>query len=291
MKSFSTQAELTQLQLWLQTAITRPASAPAVDAATALIAPSATLSSAARLAIYNRSYHARLLQCFQEMFPALRRALGETLLAGFAQDYLQQHPPHSYTLHHLADGFAQHLAATRPAVGEAVSEDAGDAASEAAGTPSAARAAWPDFIIELATLEWAFLQIYDGPGLEGRPGPAATRLQALTDESLGALRLTLAPCLRLFALRYPVHVYLLAARRGETPVFPAARPTYVALTRRAFRVVIEELSATQFEVLQALDGQASLSAAVARTAAVLPPALLRAWLCEWAVKGFLAGVA
>ncbi|HKQ52694.1 MAG TPA: DNA-binding domain-containing protein, partial [Pyrinomonadaceae bacterium] len=158
---------LERLQHWVQAVVTHPAGVahgvasaeaqavglrPDLDALETVVAPSATLSGAERLAIYWRSYHARLLQCFREMFPALLHALGQELFDGFARDYLQRHPSRSYTLDRLADAFPQHLAETRP-----------DAAA-----PPDERESWPDFIVELATLEWAFLKVYDGPGLEGR---------------------------------------------------------------------------------------------------------------------------
>jgi hypothetical protein len=252
----------------------------AVDAKTleTVVTPSATLTGAERLAIYCRSYHARLLQSLGEMFPALCHALGEGLFNRFALDYLQHHPPQSYTLDNLADRFAQHLAETRP------DSDA----------PPSERESWPDFIIELAALEWAFLKVYDGHGVEGRALPSAEDISALDLERVLQSRPAPAPCLRLLAFRYPVHVYMLAVRRGERPTLPAPLETFVAATRVNYRVMLYELSAQQHAVLKAFDGQRAVKDALDQISSVLGPrpqaATIRDWLCDWASKGFLENV-
>ncbi|HEX8128039.1 MAG TPA: DNA-binding domain-containing protein [Pyrinomonadaceae bacterium] len=284
--------ELGRLQRWMQAVITHPGGvgsgvaspaarqSVAVDAKTleTIVIPSETLTGAERLAIYCRSYHARLLQCLREMLPALYHALGENLFNLFALDYLQHHPPQSYTLDNLADRFAQHLAETRPD----------------ADAPPGERESWPDFIIELAAMEWAFLKVYDGDGLEGRALPSAESIRALAFERILESRPAPAPCLRLFAFRYPVHVYMLAVRRGDRPPIPAPSETFVAATRLDFRVMLHELSAQQYAVLKAFDGQHALEDALDQmgSASGIRPhtATIQDWLCDWASKGFLETV-
>lgn len=279
---------LDRLQRWMQAVITHPggigsgvASAEArqsvaLDAKTleTVVTPSETLTGAERLDIYRRSYHARLLQCFGEMFPALLHALGEHLFNLFTLDYLQRHPPHSYTLDNLADRFAQHLAETRP------DSDA----------PPGERESWPDFIVELAEIEWAFLKVYDGPGTEGRTLPSAEDILALDDEGILESRPAPSPCLRLFAFRYPVHAYMLAVRRGEQPQMPAPNVTFVAATRVNYRVMLFELSAQQYAALKAFDGQHVLVDALNQIEPHFDPQLhvatIRDWLSDWALKGF-----
>jgi hypothetical protein len=284
---------LDRLQGWMQAVITHPggirsgvASGEArrsldvdLPALEAVVTPSATLSGAERLAIYSRSYHARLLQCFQSMFPALLHALGEELFNSFAMDYLQRHPSHSYTLDQLADAFPQHLAQTRP---------------DAAAAPDT-RERWPDFIIDLAWLEWAFLKVYDGPGVEGQRLPDAQDIIAMPAEHLLAARPTPAPCLRLFVFRYPVHAYWLAVRRGQDPQLPAPAEHFVAMTRQNYRVVLHELSASQYTFLQALDGDHTVDQVLNRDAGAgndrTPDIItVRDWLGDWAAKGFFANV-
>ena len=243
-----------------------------------IVKPSATLTGAERLAIYSHAYHARLLQCFRETFPALLSALGEESFGRFALDYLKSHPPRSYTLDNLADAFVQHLERTRPD----------------ASAPPAERESWIDFIIELATLELAFAKVYDGPGLEGRASPRAEDIDACGDVRFKELRPAPAPSLRLFAFRHPAHAYMLAARGGAKPEIPSPRDTFVAMTRRDYSVVIFELNATQFSLLDALDGRRSIGDALGaaaphgrRSARVTT---VRRWILEWAARGFFEKV-
>jgi hypothetical protein len=284
--------ELVRIQRWMQAVITHSEGvfagvasvearlsinikAPSVES---IIAPSATLSGVERLAVYSHAYHARLLQCLRDMFPALLFALGEELFDHFALDYLKSHPPRGYTLDNLADAFARHLAETRP-----------DAAA-----PPRARETWVDFIIELASLEQAFAEVYDGPGLEGRPLPRAEVILAHGDVRFLKARPTPAPCLRLFAFSHPVHTYMLAARGGEKPGRPGPVETFVAMTRRDYGVVIYELNAPRYSFLQALDGRRSIGEALDATAtrvgrrARVPGA--RDWIREWAGRGFFENV-
>jgi hypothetical protein len=285
--------ELERIQRWMQTLVTQQGEGHAGTASEAtgrgldesrdtfeeIVLPSATLSAAERVAIYRRSYRARLLQSLQTMFPSLLCALGEELFNRFASDYLRQHPPHGYTLDRLADDFPRHLAETRPD----------------ADAPPARREQWPEFVIELATLELAFLKVFDGDGVEGRKLPGTPDITALSDERILAARPVPVPCLRLFAFRYPVHTYLLASRRGESPQLPAPSESFVCVTRRDYRVLMYELTSTQYEFIRALDGRLSVAHALRQVALSLEPphpsvAEARDWLRDWAAKGLFERV-
>ena len=284
-------AELVRLQRWLQAAIVEPvmvepaivepagpARAVSAERVEDVVTASATQSAAERLAIYQRSYLARLLECLRAVFPALRHALGETLFERFATDYLVRHPPASYTLARLAGGFPSYLADTRP-----------DAAR-----PAAERAPWADFLVELATLELVFQEVYDGEGVEAAVAPPVDELVALPPGALLAARFVPAPSLRLFELGFATHAYLAAVRRGEDPPLPAPRPTPLAVARHRWRVRFHPLFAQQHALLAALDGSRTLGEAM--TAAALPawdpidPAVLRGWLRCWLEASFFARV-
>jgi hypothetical protein len=209
------------------------------------------------------------------MFPALLRALGEDLFNRFALDYLQARPPRSHTLNRLADAFPEHLSETRP-----------DACA-----PPAERESWPDFIIDLAGLELAFMKVYDGPGVEGRRLPAGQHVLALPDRALLDARPALVPSLRLFAFRYPVGAYLSAARRGERPPLPAPEDNFAVVTRRDYRVVIYEVSRGEHALLRKLDGRRTLAKALRRDGpgADCAPTFetARDWLRDWADRGLI----
>lgn len=282
--------ELVRLQRWLQAAIVESAIEPAlvqpggaatmaaVERVEDVVTVSATQSAAERLAIYQRAYQARLIECLRAVFPALHHALGQALFERFATGYVVHHPPASYTLARLAAGFPPYLATTRP-----------DAAR-----PAAERAPWADFLVELATLELAFQEVYDGEGLEAAVPPPVDEVVALPPEALLATRFVPAPSLRLFAFGFATHAYVAAVRRGEEPPLPAPRPTPLAVARHQWRVRFHPLFEPQHALLVALDGSRTLGEAMA--AAALPawdpidPAVLRAWLRVWLDESFFAGV-
>lgn len=266
---------LQQMQGWMLAAITQSggikaglAGQPKSSEIEEIISSSMTLSPAQRLAIYNRSYHARMLNCFDHMFPALKHAMGEELFHRFALDYLHHHPSTSYTIDHLADAFPQHLAETRP------DHD----------LPRELQEGWCDFICELATIEHDFLTVFDGPGLENQRLPSVTALLELEDERLLSLRPVHAPCLHLVSLRYPVHDYLVSVRQQKDPSLPPERKCLIAMTRLNYRVVFHELDSDQYNLLSAIDGQQRI-VDLLREVADLPT--LRGWIASWTAKGLL----
>lgn len=273
--------DLAAVQRWMQTVITDSAGvsaglATAAQTADEMVAPSSSLSGFERLTIYSHSYHARLLACLRSVFPSLRQALGDELFDDFVLDYLRVHPPGGYTLDRSAAGFSRYLAETRP--------DHDVAADR--------REDWPGFIIDLAVLETAVVEVYDGPGLEGRTSSSSDPDLATisTDDDVLAMCPSPAPCLRLYAMRYPVHIYLLATRRGETPALPSPGRSLVAVTRQHYRVRIREVPAQEYAVLSVLDGRRPLGEALdAASGNGQPPspAQVREWLGEWTARGFI----
>ncbi len=150
-----------------------------------VVTRSHSLTAAGRLAIYGHSYFARLQECLRAEFPVLLHALGEKLFNLFTFEYLRVYPSRSYTLNDLGENFPRYLAETRPD---------GD-------VPPDARESWPDFIIDLATLERVFSRVFDGPGVEGRKILDANQL--LTIRQLHEARFLPVVCLKLLSFRYP----------------------------------------------------------------------------------------
>jgi hypothetical protein len=241
-------AELADVQAWFQAAILDEV-APA-DAAHVVHQP-------ARLDVYRKGYRARLLTSLRDTHPALRHALGKRVFDAFAMDYLHSHPSRSYTLFRLSEGFADHLAATRPDDAE-----------------------WPDFIIDLARLERTFMEVYEGPGVEGEPVPD------LPAEPDAAAVLEPACCLRLVRSRFPVGDFLRAVRRGEHPPLPAPAASRLAVSRRDYVVTLTPLDAPRYAALEALVGGAPVGEAAA--AAGLDLAELWTAVRGWAEQGLLA---
>ncbi len=288
--------DLGPIQRWMQATIMHPDGVAAgIDSAEArshldlgpddaelVVTRSRAQTALERLAIYSYAYYARLLECLREEYPVLKHALGEEVFDGFAAEYLRLYPSRSYTLFQLGVHFPRFLAETRP-----------DRAEEKRAGPD-----WPDFLIDLATLERTFNEVFDGPGVEGEPllQLAAEQLGAISPERILEARLVGVPCLRLLALRYPVHQYFSAVRRHEEPDLPEPADTYLAVTRRRYVVRHYELSPPAYHLLQALLAGESVGQAIGRAVEAggadldsLSDKLWR-WFHDWAAEGFFGAV-
>jgi hypothetical protein len=301
---------LRDLQGWLQTVIRHPGGvAAAVDSREArswlsvapgalddVVRPSASMTAEQRLALYARSYQLRLLECMRELHPALHYALGPMLFDDFTLDYLQANASTSYTLFELDRGFADHLRATRPELADGEEP-------------------WPSFLVDLARLERLFLEVYDGPGVEAvETGPAAPanrwhrprcdvnllakhgwslsvgsgELPAELPPGWAEATVCVVPCLKLLVSPYPVGRYLLAVRGNEQPTLPPPQPCFLVLNRRGYTVVLHELEADAYHLLDALVTGAPL----AQAAAGAGIALVEAWqaIRNWAAHGYFRAI-
>lgn len=251
-------ARLAELQTWMLEMVAAREAAQALPIDRVL--PSSNQSAAERLAIYRHGYLARLLACLRESFPVLAAALGKEAFDSFADEYVQRFPPNSYTLNDLADNFADHLAATRP----------GDVPFPG----------WPDFLIELARLEHAIEQTFDGPGLEGMPPLQVSDLASQSPDALQTLRLEPAPCLRLLDIRFPLDDYYTAVKRGESPAWPQPTDSYLAITRCDYVVRRVPLEPAEFRLLAGLVSGQTLGDSL-RNSGEISPAQLAEWFAAW----------
>ena len=282
--------DLSTVQRWFQSVISHPEGVESgLDAEEAqrliglrrgelekVIRRSRNLTAEQRLGIYANAYYARLMECLRESFPVLAKTLGRELFDEFAFDYLKVHPSTSYTLNRLGDRFADFLQATRPD-----KEEGG--------------VGWPDFLIDLARLEWSIEQVFDGPGVEGRAAMSAEELGLVDPARFGSARVVMAPCVRLLSFRFPVNEYYSAARRvkegEEMPAMPEIGEQFLALTRREFVVRRIVLSAGQHALLEALIAGRTVNEGLARAAecwrgddAAFAVAIGE-WFAQWAGAG------
>lgn len=302
--------ETSRLQKWFQSVVTHPdgiESGADSDAAQKLfslspgelekvITRSKALTAAERLAIYANAYHVRLLECLGEIFPMLKRTLGEEAFDGLAFGYLQTYPSQSYTLNDLGRHFSRFLEETKPDAGsDSYPADASDQIDESIELGDD----WPDFMIDLARLEWVIYEVFDGEGVEGKTLLQTDRLLSIPQEQTPWMRLQTVPCLRLLATRFPVNDYFTAIREAledEGVDIPAAQDSYVALTRRDYVVRRYNLSATEFELLKAIQEGETFGGAIER-AVTIPgneveslAANLQLWFRNWTAEGFFQSV-
>jgi hypothetical protein len=285
---------LDRIQRWMQTVIMSPggidsgvASAEArslidvgLEDFEKVIRRSRALTGLERLDIYHRAYFSRLVECLREEYPILCRALGDEAFDEFAIDYLQTYPSRSYTLNDLGTNFPRFLADTRPA------EEAG---AESGGS-------WADFLIDLATLELTYNEVFDGPGVEGQSLLDADVLRAIPADRWPEARLVPVSCLRLLRLRFPVHRYYAASRAGKGAAIPRPRATYLAVTRKSYVVRRYPLYGPQYTLLDALVGGQPIGEAIRRLTAASGgrrgdlTGRLWQWFHNWTAEGFFTAV-
>lgn len=196
-----------------------------VPAVTAIVKGSQRLSAGEHLAIYQRSYTARLRACMSAQFSALEHALGAPLFRAFADEYLQHHPSRHYNLITLGEQFPAFLEAGRPDKDAAVKED------------------WPDFIIELARFEYAINIIF-----EEQDEAYTTPALHTTPEAL----LQLVPLLYVFECKYPIRQYYHAFVNNLAPALPLAKQSYCVVMRHDYKLNMYDINKGQYLLLHHL---------------------------------------
>lgn len=263
-------SSLDRVQRWMQAVITHPdgvlcgadgkAAREMIDAGRgnleSVVTRSRALEASDRLAIYANAYYARLIECIGDVFPVLKRVLGEEVFDGFAFDYLQTYPSRRYTLNDLGDQFVDFLRETRPDPDKEKDE-----------------ADWADLLIDLATLEWTIYEVFDGPGIEQDKVLEAGDVEGVDPSAWLEMRLQTPPCLRLLVLAYPVNPFYTAVRSTEDELevpFPDSVTTYVAISRRDYIVRRYDLTRSQYELLKALQVGESIGQALEACTNVMP---------------------
>lgn len=282
---------LDTVQRWMQAVIQHPhgvsdgiaadgaqSSIPlGLDQLESLIPRSTRQTSAQRLQIYADAYFARLLEVLSGEFPALVHAVGAELFAEFALGYLQHSPSRSYTLGKLGAGFPGYLQETRP--------------PRADDQPD-----WADFLIDCCRLERLYAEVFDGPGPErAPPGELSAALADLDVETFAQSRVVVADWVRLIPLRFPMHEYISAVRRSESPSPPPAAKTWLVVSRRDFVVRRVAVSPIEFSLLQALQAGKLVGEALRGLAELegmhdMDEALIRHWFSSWTRAGYLRGL-
>ena len=223
----SSSLALPAFQRWMQQALLDPqqvaGGSPAstnevpalgVSAVEAVINRSARLSAQEHLAIYQRSYVARLRSCMAQQFSALEYALGEDLFRAFADDYLASFPSSHYNLAELGRLFPAYLQANRP---DALSEEKED---------------WIDFVIELAAFEYDLGILFD------REAEEAYQLAVMNDAED---ELELVPTCTLFTFQFPINTFYTRFRKGEQPDLPFTSSSYCVVLRHNYQLAVYDL--------------------------------------------------
>jgi hypothetical protein len=147
------------------------------------IKPSSLLTSLERLEIYNRQYWFRVIAAVAEDFPALHVVLGQERFDSLVLAYLRENPSTSFSLRNLGSRLPAWLGSY----------------PELAGSPHA-------LAVDVARLEWAYIEAFDGASLAPLGGDDFAGLKA--DSTL-----RLQPHLQLLDLQYAADEVVLAVRK------------------------------------------------------------------------------
>jgi len=283
--------ELATLQRWMLSLISHPEGvvegmqsseaqeqlAVSPEEVEEIIQSSSNQSSIERLQVYANAYYSRLIECLQEEFPAMAYVLGEEVFQAFAFQYLQHYPSNSYTLAKLAKNFPKFLHESQP--------------DEESQHPN-----WADFLVDLATLERTYSEVFDCQGAEGKQTLSIADLSAIPTESWADLILIPIPCLRLLELRFPVHEFASAVRHGQQPTVPPPQTTCLVISRTNYIVRPRTVSQLEYQVLQGLcagnrlgDVIETLSTSTTSSTEDLSQQL-HEWFYRWSQEGFFSSV-
>lgn len=277
--------DLSTLQSWMQSLLMDAASTqPAAGLAKVdeLLTASSQQTSQQRLNVYSNAYFARLVECLREEFATLCSFLGEDVFDSLAAAYLEAHTSRSYTLANLGAEFPRFLQASSAAFDT-------DPADQSESTPGT------QFLIDLATLERLYAEVFDGPGIEGLPSITAGDLRNQNPDTWPLARFEAAPCLRLVEFAYPVHEFVTACRHGTEPPVPTPCPTWLAVTRRQYIVRRVSLTESQYRLLDLLAQRVPLGQALSQVAASDTDVEtfshdIEAWFRDWTAAGFFQAI-
>lgn len=163
-------------------------------------APTDDLIASGDLEIYARMYTSRLHDALADDYPKLRTALGDDRFHAIAADYLRRHPPRSFTLRDAGALLAEHLQ----------------------GNPLA-----PSWATELAALERARVEVFDGPDAAPLTRAEVVSLAA----GLPDLLLSWVPSCMIVPLTWGVDE-LWSAIEDEQPAFEPARGDRIVMVWR-----------------------------------------------------------
>jgi hypothetical protein len=231
-----------------------------------VLRPSATLTAAERIEIYQGMYLLRMAEALESDYPALAHFLGEKRWTALVRDYVEAHPSRSYTLNVLGAALPAYL-------------------KQAAGPRHRG------FCHDLARLELAVVEAFDAEE-SGRLSPAD--LDAVPADAWETVRLVPCAALRLVELGWNANAWLDSTKddRHDHPR-PHRQPARLVVFRRHYAVYRRELSLPAFRLLTDLVGGSTvgqaLGAALARRGSPGPDALGR-WFRDWAADGLFSRV-
>jgi hypothetical protein len=228
-----------------------------------VVADEGNASVHARLNVYSSGYMARLMDCMYADYAISKKFMGDELFDSFAKAYLMYHPSTSFTLYDLGKAFPDFLDKTKPQAEEGVDNSLFD-------IPAA-----------LAMVERARQVAMRAPGIEN--DIVNISQPDIQDMLFGTLNISVPECLQLLELNFPMKQFFEAVYREEGYELPSPKKTYMAISRKNYHLVLEEINETQYLLLTECRKHANLYDAISVLSAGqnIPSADLLADACLW----------
>jgi hypothetical protein len=193
------------------------------------------IAPALRLGVYRNNVHASLSQALGEMFPVVRRLVGEGFFSFAASEFISAMPPTSPCVADFGDMFADFLAGFEPCRDHA-------------------------YLPDVARFE-RFL--HDAARLGDLPFVAADGLDDLTAEDAARLVFQFQPTLRWIKSDWPLAAIWQANQEdGDGTVEPGAGGSNLEIRRRDGVVEFRQLPPSKFIFRTALSQGATLASAI-----------------------------
>jgi len=259
---------------------------PTAEIVEMVVKPNDRLTSFERLEIYNKQYWFRVLDCFGDDFPGLRAVVGEKKFDRLARAYVEARPSRSFSLRNLGQFLVEFLE-RRPEL----------------------TTLYEELALDMAKFEWAQVQAFDGPGHAALTPSDVARISSRPAKA----RLHVQPYVQLLELRYPLDDFLLALKKKNAAMRSEASNAYDEMTvRRQMKTVrrprrervwlavhrfdnslyYKRLSHEGFEALKALQGGATLEAALTHAVSISEKpeqdwaTVVRDWFEIWTQLGW-----
>jgi hypothetical protein len=196
----------------------------------------------ARLNVYSLGYMLRLLDCMYADYAISKKFMGDELFDSFAKAYLMYHPSTSFTLYDLGKAFPDFLDKTKPQ------------------TEEGADNAYFDIPATLARVERARQVAMRAPGTESE----MTDINPVNiqDMFFSTLNISIPECLQLLELDFPMKEFFESVYREDEYELPLPQKTFMAISRKNYRIVLEEITEMQFLLLQECKNHTNLYEAI-----------------------------
>lgn len=218
-----------------------------------------------RLSVYTNGYVLRLLECLSADYSAVRTFTGIESFNHFASAYLSWKPSTSFTLYDLGKAFPEFLEKSKPVIPGISPEQ--------------------EILLQLPTalalLERARQEAVLDIGTENDDSVPSEL--GIEDLFFHGLMVVTPPCLRLLTLPFPILPVYEALQSEAGYELPEPKTTYMAISRKNYRLVMNELEHWQFIFLSNCSVAIDILSVIQRTsdACSIPSDALLADLYIW----------